>query len=76
MGTKLNIQLATHFVIVTPLKDGIRDLQFKCISDYIDAIKVLKDHKCKHASFQANEGEYHHIFTNEQGLATLSIYYN
>jgi hypothetical protein len=72
----VEIKLLTHFVITTPLADGIRDLQFKHISDYIDAIEVLKKHLCRYTFFQAHEGDYHHIFTNEQGLATLSIHYS
>ena len=75
MGINFNIRVATHFILLTQLTDGIRDLQFKHIGDYIDAVKILKDLKCKYTTFQANEGDYHHIFTNEQGLTTLSVYY-
>jgi len=68
MSPHLNIRITT-------LTDGIRDIQFKCISDYIDAMSILKLHNCTHTGFQANEGEYYHIFTNEAGLVTLRVYY-
>lgn len=75
MGTRINIQVATHFIIMKELADGIFDLQFKCIADFIDAVKVLKEFKCRFTRFQANEGEYYHIFTNRAGISTLTIYY-
>ena len=76
MSHRLNIHIGTHFIIMKELCDGIIDLQFKCIADYMDAIKVLKEYQCRYSTFQANESEYHHIFTNKIGIATLTKYFN
>lgn len=74
MAIRLDIQLSVRFIIMTNLTDGIIDLQFKCVSDYVESMQILKDFKCKHVGFQANEGEYYHIFTNNIGIRTLKTY--